>query len=146
MTRQRGVRLYLAGACVVILFGVVHMLAIVNAPAPANNTERQLFDLMHSYHRDLLGSNRSTADLVQGFNVSLTLFSLALGGLNVLLVRNLREQPTLLKKLALGNVVWLAAMLANSLLHWFVIPTSFLAVAFACFGAAWVRLTARPAS
>jgi len=90
--------------------------------------------------------SRSQSPHPKANSLSLTLLCLALGGLNVLLVRNLREQPALLKKLAFGNVVWLAAMLANSLLHWFVIPTSFLGIAFACFGAAWVRLTARPPS
>ena len=97
---------------------------------------------MRGYRKNLMGSMRSTFEIVQGFNVSLSPLSLALGGINFVLGRRLGGDTRLLKTLALANVVWLAAMLANSLMHWFAVPTTFLAAALACFAVSWARLSA----
>jgi len=53
-----------------------------------------------------------------------------------------RERAGLLKRAALANIVWLAAMTAVSLRYFFIIPGSFLAVTLLIFVLAWVKLPA----
>jgi multisubunit Na+/H+ antiporter MnhF subunit len=139
MSDRWGTRFYKAAAVVLILLGCVHSLAVFNKPVASNDTERQLFDLMTNYKRDLMGSMRSTGDIVRGFNISFVILPLALGVLNLVLSR---ERPTLLKRLALINVLWLAAMVANSLYNWFLAPTLFLVIALVLFAGAGVKLPA----
>jgi hypothetical protein len=51
-----------------------------------------------------------------------------------------RERSGLLKRVALINVIWLAAMLANSLHYFFIVPTTFLSVTLLLFVLAWIKL------
>jgi hypothetical protein len=52
------------------------------------------------------------------------------------------ERARLLKKVALANSLWLAAMLVVSLHYFFLVPTSFLALALVIFVFAWWKLPA----
>ena len=137
MTDKWGRRLFKTGAVVLVLVGLVHALSLFEKPVPANDTERQLLDLMANYKFNLMGSARSMADLMRGFSVSFMVAALGLGVLDLLLSR---ERPGLLKRVALINTIWLAAMTAVSLHYFFVLPTSFLAVALLIFAAAWLKL------
>ena len=90
-----------------------------------------------------MGSARSMADLMSGFSVSFMVAALGLGVLDLLLSR---ERPGLLKRVALINAIWLAAMTAVSLQYFFVVPTSFLAAAWLIFALAWLKLPAEAPS
>ena len=46
MTDKWGRRLFKTGAVVLVLVGLVHALSLFEKPVPANDTERQLLDLM----------------------------------------------------------------------------------------------------
>jgi hypothetical protein len=127
---RRGRRLFLAGAILLIVMGLVHSLSLVKAPVPSNDTERQLLGLMSSYKFDLLGSLRSMQNLMTGFSISFMLAALGLGAVDL----SLRRQPAaLLKRIAIVNTLWLAAMTAVSLRYFFAAPTSFLAAALILF-------------
>jgi hypothetical protein len=88
MTDKWGRCLFKTGAVVLLVLGLVHSLSLFEAPVPANDTERQLLDLMTHYKFILLGSVRSTADLMRGFSTSFTLAVLGLGVLDLLLSRS----------------------------------------------------------
>jgi hypothetical protein len=139
MSQRWGIRLYKAAAAVLILLGLAHSLGVLNQPVAQNDTERQLFDLMANYKSNLMGSMRSTGELLQGFNISFVILPLALGILNLVLAG---EPGIRLKRLALINIIWLAAMTANSVYNWFLAPTLFLAIALVLFIAAWLKLPA----
>ena len=143
MTDKWGRRLFKTGAVVLVLIGLVHSLSLFEKPVPANDTERQLLDLMANYKFNLMGSARSMADLMRGFSVSFMVAALGLGVLDLLLSR---ERPGLLKRVALINTIWLAAMTAVSLHYFFVVPTSFLAAAWLIFALAWLKLPAEAPS
>jgi hypothetical protein len=51
-----------------------------------------------------------------------------------------------LKRLALINAIWLAAMTAISLHYFFAAPTTFLVAALLVFALAWLKLPAERAS
>ena len=143
MTDKWGRRLFKTGAAVLVLVGLVHSLSLFEKPVPANDTERQLLDLMANYKFNLMGSARSMADLMRGFSVSFMVAALGLGVLDLLLSR---ERSGLLKRVALINAIWLAAMTAVSLHYFFVVPTSFLAAALLIFALAWLKLPAEAPS
>jgi hypothetical protein len=63
-------------------------------------------------------------------------------GLGVLDLVLARERTGLVKRVALINTIWLAAMTAVSLRYFFIAPTSFLVTALLIFALAWLKLPA----
>ena len=139
MSDRWGRRLFTTGGVVLVLLGLVHSISLFQELAPANDTERQLLGLMNSYKFDLMGSSRSMENLLTGFSISFMLAALGFGALTLLLRR---ERAGLLKRVAVCNAVWLAAMLADSLRYFFVMPTVCLGLALAIFVLAWWKLPA----
>ncbi len=139
MNDKWGRRLFKSGAVCLLILGLVHSLSLIRAQVPANDTERQLLDLMANYKLNLMGTFRSMATLMRGFSVAFMLAPLSFGVLDLMLSG---ERTGLLKRVALVNILWLAAMTAVSLHYFFVIPTSFLVVALLLFILAWLKLPA----
>ena len=139
MTDKLGKRLFTAGAIVLILLGLVHSLSLIESQVPANETEKQLFSLMSDYKFDLMGSMRSMDNLFRGFSISFMLAAIVMGVLDLFLRG---ERAGLLKRVALINLIWLAAMSAVSLRSFFAAPTSFLVVPLLLFVLAWIKLPA----
>src|SRR5260370_4540846 len=139
MTDKWGRRLFEAVAVALLDMGLVHSLSLIRELGPANYTEKQLLGLMSSYKFDLMGSIRSMSDMLRGFSVSFMLAALGFGVFNLLLSR---ERAGLLKRAALANIIWLAAMTAVSLHYFFIVPTLFLAVTLLIFVLAWWKLPA----
>jgi hypothetical protein len=137
MTDRWGRRLFTTGAVVLVLLGLVHSLSLFEKPVPANDTERQLFDLASNYKFNLLGSMRSMDNLLRGFSIAFMMGVIGLGALDLVL---LRERTGLLKRVALINTIWLAVMTAVSLRYFFAAPTSFLVAALLIFALAWLKL------
>ena len=141
MTDKWGRRLFTAGAVLLLLMGCVHALSLLGKPVPANDTERQLFDLAANYKLNVMGSMRSYDNFLRGFSISFMLAALVLGTLAFVLRR---ERTGLLKKVALVNTIWLALMTAVSLRYFFVMPTTFLVAALVIFFLAWLKLPSEP--
>jgi len=139
MTDKWGRRLFKAGAVALLVLGLVHSLSLLRDPVPANDTEKQLLGLMSSYKFNLLGSIRTMAGMLRGFSVSFMLAALGFGVFDMVLFR---ERAGLLKRAALINIAWLAAMTAISLHYFFIVPTSFLAATLIIFVLAWLKLPA----
>ncbi len=143
MTDKWGRRLFKTGAVALLLVGLVHSLSLIRERVPANDTERQLYGLMSSYKFNLMGSIRSMSDMLRGFSVS---FMLAALGFGLFDLRLSREPAGLLKRAALANIIWLAAMTAVSFHYFFIVPASFLAVTLLIFVLAWWKLPAEGAT
>jgi hypothetical protein len=139
MTDKWGRRLFKAGAVALLLVGLVHSPSLLRDPVPANDTEKQLLGLMSSYKFNLLGSVRTVAGMLRGFSVSFMLAALGFGVFDMVLSR---ERAGLLKRAALINIIWLAAMTAISLHYFFIVPTSFLGTTLLIFVLAWLKLPA----
>jgi hypothetical protein len=121
------------------LLGLVHSLSLIESQVPANETEKQLFSFMSDYKFDLMGSMRSMDNLFRGFSISFMLAAIVMGVLDLFLRG---ERAGLLKRVALINLIWLAAMSAVSLRYFFAAPTSFLVVPLLLFVLAWIKLPA----
>jgi hypothetical protein len=76
-------------------------------------------------------------NFLRGFSISFMLAALVMGALDLVLAR---ERAGLLKRVALINTIWLAAMTAVALRYFFAAPTSFLIVALLIFALAWLKL------
>lgn len=139
MTDKWGRRLFMTGAVWLLLLGLVHGLSLLQKMIPANDTERQLLDLMVHYKFNVMGSMRSMNDFLRGFSISFMLAPLAMGAVDLALCR---ERVSLLRRMALVNIVWLAAQTAVTLRYFFIAPTSFLIVALLIFIASWFTLPA----
>jgi hypothetical protein len=137
MTDKWGRRLFAAGAVMLLVIGVVHSLSLLQKPVLSNDAERQLHDLMSNYKFDVMGSMRSTDDFLRGFSISFMLGVFGLGGLDLVLTR---ERVDLLRRAAVINILWLAAMTAVSLRYFFAAPTSFLSGTLLIFVLAWLTL------
>jgi uncharacterized membrane protein len=139
MNDKSGGRLFKAGALWLLILGAVHSTSLFIKQIPANDTERQILDLMTSYRFNLSGSLRSMSDLMRGFSVAFMLAPLAFGVLDLVLSR---ERAGLLKRVALVQIIWLAAMIVVALRYFFAVPLSFLVVALLIFALAWLKLPA----
>jgi hypothetical protein len=139
MNDQWGRRLFKTGAVALLILGLVHSISLFEKRIPANPTEKQLVDLMANYQFNLMGSLRSMSDLLQGFSAAFMLGPFAFGALDLMLSR---ERAGLLKRVALLNAIWLAALTAVSLHYFFAAPTSFLVAALLIFVLAWLKLPA----
>jgi hypothetical protein len=139
MNYKWGRRLFKAGAIALLIIGAVHSISFFQKLLPANDTEKQLLDLMSSYKFDLAGSLRSMDNLLTGFSICFMLAALALGAFDLLLSG---ERASLLKRATLMNILWLAAMTAVSLRFFFIVPTSFLVATLLIFVLAWWKLPA----
>ena len=137
MTDKWGKRLFKTGGVWLLLVGLVHGISLLRKMTPANDTERQLLELMTNYKFNLLGSLRSMYDLMRGFSIVFMLSALVLGVLALLLSG---ERDALLKRVAAVTTVWLVLVTAISLHYFFIVPTSFLAVALLLFALAWLKL------
>ena len=137
MNDKWGRRLFTTGAVVLVLLGLVHSLSFFEKLVPANDTERQLLDLMSHYKFNVMGSMRSMDNFLLGFSISFMLGALCLGVVDLALSR---ERAGLLKRVALINAIYLAAMTAVGLRYFFVFPNSFLAVALLIFVLALLNL------
>jgi hypothetical protein len=142
MPDKWGRRLFKAGAVGLVLLGLVHSLSLFEKPVPANDTEKQLLNLMANYHFNLMSSSRTMDDLLRGFSIAFMLSVIVLGAINLLLSR---ENTGLLKHMALINTTWLAAMTAVSLRYFFAVPTWFLSLMLLLFALAWLKLPSEPA-
>jgi hypothetical protein len=141
MTDQWGRRLFTAGGIFLLLLGCVHAASLLGKPMPANDAERQLFTLASNYKLNVMGSMRSYDNFLRGFSISFMLAALVMGAL-ALVLRH--ERASLLKKVALVNIVWLALMTVVSLRYFFPLPTAFLVTALVIFLLARVKLPSEP--
>jgi hypothetical protein len=139
MNDKSGRRSFKAGALWLLILGTVHSTSLFIKQVPANDTERQILDLMTGYRFNLMGSLRSMSDLMRGFSVAFMLAPLAFGVLDLMLSR---ERAGILKRVALVQIIWLAAMIVVALRYFFAVPLSFLVVALLIFALAWLKLPA----
>ena len=136
-----GHRLFTIGALWLLLIGLVHSLSLIRNLAPANDTERQLLDLMSSYKFNLVGSMRSMDNLLRGFSIT---FMLSAFGFSAVAFALRRERTQVLKRVSLVYSLWLAVMTTVSFLYFFPAPTSFLAIALLLFLGATLALPSSP--
>lgn len=122
--RKPGIRLYKLGSYAFILFALVHSLNYFSDPAKllTNEEDKKIFHEIQTHVFNLGGFSTTTGDLLTGFNLYLSIFTLGLGMLNVFLIKHLRENVAVLKTAAAINVLITGALLAVTALFFHLPP------------------------
>jgi len=123
--------LFKFGAWALLATGVIHLMSFLSAPQPANDTERQLFDLLKNYRFDLgAGTMRSMEELLNFFSLSMSLLCFFAGMLNLFLAKHF-DNEVLAKKVVAFNAIYWTIYLVPLYLLTFLPPQ-------VCFTVAWL--------
>jgi hypothetical protein len=117
--RQIHARLFGAAAILQILVGIGHVTGHFAMPRPANDTERQLIEMMSSYEKDVAGGKMSILESYDGLNLCYALFFLLVGVLNLTLKKN---SGILIRPASLINAMAMGSGAIISLIYFFWIP------------------------
>ena len=129
--------LFKFGSWVLIVTAGFHSLSLIADSTPANETERQLLDLMQHYKMDMgAGMQRSMDDLVTFFSLSMSVLTLAIGVFNLLLARFFDNQVLAAKVMAFNAILWVLYLIPLYMLT-FLPPMVCYSIAAAGFVAAW---------
>jgi hypothetical protein len=106
-----------------LLTGVIHSLTFLNPSQPANDTEKQMLDLMEHYTMDLgAGFKPTMADLMTCFSICFTLLFFLGGFLNLFLLRK-KAGIEIMKGVIGINVLIFGACFTATFLLTFLPPT-----------------------
>ena len=131
---------YRIGCYVLILTGLLHLTSHFQEPVPANDTEKQLFDLMTNHQIHFAGATVTMGGIQEGFGFWFSLSLIWLGVMSLFLVRQLGENRALIRKIAGMNASALLVGSGISLLFFFFIPTTCLALGLVFFSLATISL------
>lgn len=113
---------YYTGAVLQMLTSPIHLIGHFQKPAPTNDQERQLLDLLANYKMDFgAGFVRSMGDLFAGFSFQYSIFILMVGLINVLALRQVREGP-FVRTLCWVNFIFMGICSVNAYVYFFLPP------------------------
>lgn len=132
---------WFTGACIVlILTGIAHLGAMLGPqPEPRTPDEAKMFELVRSQTLDLLGTKRTLEQVEQGFHYFFVLASITMGAGGLAVSSARPRSAGAIKRLAAVYMVGWAAVLADSLIHWFIIPTALAGAAMLLFAISLAR-------
>ena len=131
---------YRIGCFVLIITGLLHLSSHFQEPVPANETEKQLFDLMTNHQIHFAGATVTMGGIQEGFGFWFSLSLIWLGTISLFLVKQLGENRTLIRKIAGMNSSALLVGTGISYFFFFFIPTICLALGLIFFSVATIRL------
>lgn len=126
--------LFRVGCWLAIATAVAHLAGVIaGRPAPANPTERQLFELAAEYRFALPGAERSLFDLLDGFSLAFAVLLATVGAIGLAVAKRGRGDAQLMVAVARGLALAGVALLVISVTHWFLVPSLFLAMMTTAF-------------
>jgi len=101
---------------------IIHITSFFIAPAPSNETEKQLFTLMDTYQFDLgAGFHRTMSELTLVFSACLILLCLLGGLLNWYLLRK-KIEPGIMKGVITINLIVFGILSGLTIIFTFLLP------------------------
>jgi hypothetical protein len=132
---------YRIGCIVLILTGLIKLSGQFIEPEPKNDTERQLMELAKTTQIDVGNGAIITVHGTQmGFGLWFSLSLIWAGVVSLFLVKHVRENKGVLRKIAALNCSALLIGAGISLLYFFFIPTICLSISLICFAVAVIQL------
>lgn len=99
------------------LTGFLHSLSFLNNPEAANESERQMLDLMRNYKMDLgAGFQPTMNDLMNAFSISFALFLFFTAALNLYLLKNKLSSNILKGVVGINLIAYIICFITMSLL------------------------------
>jgi hypothetical protein len=97
--------------------GFLHSLSFLNNPEVANESERQMLDLMQNYKMDLgVGFQPTMNDIMNAFSISFALFLFFSGTVNLYLLKNKLSSNILKGVIGINLVAYIICFITMSLL------------------------------
>lgn len=125
-----GAKWFVAGCVVMVVMGLMHLAAELKGPIPAaNDDQATLFRLLGQCRFELPGATRTMQQLMEGFGMFFTCASIAMAAIGLAALPLVRSG----KRLQVVYAASCAVFLVISLVYWFLIPTSILAVTTTLF-------------
>jgi uncharacterized iron-regulated membrane protein len=119
-------------AYLMLLTAFFHTLSFFSEPKPANDTEKNLFELMKNYQRDLgLGFTPTTNDLMTGLSACFSLLCL-FGGLTNLLLLKKNQDASLLKGILNIELLVFGLLFVLMTIYTFLPPIVLTGLIFLC--------------
>ncbi len=140
MQSKKGHKTFLAGAVVLILFGLVHLLAVYHGIflPPADDKKAEIRRLAIEDTGAMGPFKPSTWGGMQILNSSYSVFLVYIGFLNLLAIRP-AAQAGRLAGLTVCNIFFVALLLLITIIFQFPPPMLFAGIALILFGASWVK-------
>ncbi len=131
--RNKSKLFYKLGSYVLIFFGVVHTAAFFTDPAKLLTDEesKKVWQLINTHQFNLEGMSFTIRSLMLGFNWYLEIFTLGLGVLNLLIARQLAEQVSSLRLMAVANIVIVGSLVVVTAIYFYLPP-------LVLFGLSWL--------
>lgn len=125
-------RWFIAACIVMIVMGVAHAVAAAMNPGMPPGDDWATFGRLY---KTLVvpDVNRTMEQIELGFGWFFTLASVVIAAGGLILLPIARREPAIVRRLSVVYAVGCAAFLGISLVYWFVIPTSFLALSLVLF-------------
>ena len=113
---------YYTGSILQLLTSPIHLLGHLQKPNPANDTERQLLDLLANYKTDFgAGFIRSMGDILSGLSLQYSIFILMIGLINLLALRQ-QSNARFLRNLSWLNFSFMMICSVNAYVYFFLPP------------------------
>ncbi|MGH7598197.1 MAG: LIC_13387 family protein [bacterium] len=131
--RNKSKLFYKLGSYVLLLFGAVHTVAFFTDPAKLLTDEesKKVWQLIDTHQFNIEGMVFTIRSLMLGFNWYLEVFTLGLGVLNLLIARQLAEQVSSLRLMAVANVVIVGLLVVVTAIYFHLPP-------LVLFGFSWL--------
>lgn len=132
---------YKIGCYVLILTCFFHLVGHFQEPAPTDDSQKQLLDLMANYQVDIgNGATITMMEIQKGFSLCFSLLFLWSGALSLFLVKQFGSNTAALRKVAIINTIALSVGTGISLIYFFFIPTTCFLLALIFFVLALIRI------
>lgn len=140
--RNKGALFYKLGSYAWILFALFHSLSFFNDPAQllTSDEDKRVWQLFQTHVFHMQGMAINIADLLRGFNFYLSIFTLGMGTLNVLIIKNLSDNRAALKNFATVNLIIVALLLTVTVLFFHLPPLILFSLVAALFLLAFLTL------
>jgi len=128
------------GCYVLILTCLLHLVGHFREAIPADETEKQMLDLMTNYQVKVGSGAVTMMGIYKGFSLTFSLLFLWTGVFSLFLVKQLGDNVALMRKIAIINTGALAILTGISLYYFFFIPTTCIVLALIFFVLAVIRI------
>ena len=121
------------GSYAMLVTAGLHMIGHFSNPAPANDTEETLLELMTTYQMDFGGMERSMMDFLQGYSLIFAASLVFVGALNLVVARTRGEDHAFLRTMAWMDAGYTTVLLTISVAYFIYPPIITIGFILLCF-------------
>jgi hypothetical protein len=116
-----------------IVLGIVHPILHFMNKDPVNEVEAEIFRLMSTYQKPMMGGAMSMTDVLDGLNVCYGIFFLLIGAFNLLSFHRLRNNFSFVISICRLESIFFLAIALTSLVYFYWVPVAYAFFLGCCF-------------